>query len=346
MPTSSEVTTDTNPIVHLDTAWNKFWFTSNDPCILSVLRILSGVIALYFLLSYNQDLVHWFGPDGLLPTETVRQITGAASTAPSANRPVAFHISHLDYITSVNTLWISHVLAILVVMAFTVGLLTRLTSVLSFLILLAYVHRAPMIAGLMEPVLVMLVMYLCLGPAGAFLSVDAWRKSRASQGKKGDSERQAQNTQESIAANIARRLIQIHLAGLYLIMGLSKLGGDTWWVGQAVWWLIAHTESRLVDLTFLYRYEYLLNAWTHGVVLFELGFAILIWNRNLRPFLLWLGVVHWVAIALITGLMAFSAVMLVANLAFLEPRWLRRSLMNYLSRWRLLRAPVLRPDGA
>ena len=345
MPLPSEITPNISAVDRLGTAWNRFWFTTSDPCILSVLRILSGLIALYLLLSYNQDLVNWFGPHGLLPTETVGQITGAASTGPFTNRSFAFHVSHLDYITSENALWISHVLAILVVLAFTVGMLTRLTSVLSFLILLAYVHRAPIITGLMEPVLVMVVMYLCLGPAGACLSVDAWHKSRGRQ-TNGPSNGQRPQTQDSIAANISRRLIQVHLSGLYLTMGLTKLSGDTWWVGQAVWWLIAHTESRLVDLTFLFRYEYLLNAWTHAIVLFELGTGILIWNRSLRPLLLWLAVVHWVAVASITGLVGFSAVMLVANLAFIEPHWLRCNVTNHVTRWYEREDRSLRPSGA
>jgi hypothetical protein len=58
-------------------------------------------------------------------------------------------------------------------------------------------------------------------------------------------------------------------------------------------------------------------------VLFELGFALLIWNRAARPLLLALAVPMWLSLALVSGLTAFCAMMLVANLAFFAPSFLR-----------------------
>ena len=56
---------------------------------------------------------------------------------------------------------------------------------------------------------------------------------------------------------------------------------------------------------------------------FELGFAILIWIRLARPLLLGIAVVMWLTLALLTGQVAFSLMMLVANLSFCSPDWLR-----------------------
>ena len=121
---------------------------------------------------------------------------------------------------------------------------------------------------------------------------------------------------DSVAANISVRMMQVHISALYLMMGLTKLAGETWWRGDAIWWLAASTESRLWDLTFLHRFPLLINFWTHAVVAFELLFAILIWNRLVRPLLLWIGLVMWLSLAMVTGQVSFCVMMLIANLCF------------------------------
>jgi hypothetical protein len=63
----------------------------------------------------------------------------------------------------------------------------------------------------------------------------------------------------------------------------------------------------------------LVNAWTHAIVVFELLFGILIWVRPARPLLLGLAVVAWGLLALVTGQVAFCAMMVIANMCFLPP---------------------------
>jgi hypothetical protein len=87
-----------------------------------------------------------------------------------------------------------------------------------------------------------------------------------------------------------------------------------------MWWLIARSDSRLVDLTWLASHPYLINGWTQGVVILEIAFGLLIWNRFARPLLLAASVIHWILIGLVTGLLSFTAAMLVANLAFVAPQ--------------------------
>jgi hypothetical protein len=177
-----------------------------------------------------------------------------------------------------------------------------------------------MLSGPLEPVLTMLLVYLCLAPTGACLSVDAWlRRRRASTSPADDTSAPT----KSWTATLSLRLIQLHLAGLVLVMGLTMLAGETWWSGDAVWWLIAHTESRLVDLTFLSGVPLVINAWTHAIVLFELVFPLLIWNRLARPLLLAAAALVWVPLALVTGLLPFFASLLVASVAFVSPATIR-----------------------
>ena len=168
-----------------------------------------------------------------------------------------------------------------------------------------------MITGPFESVLTMLLFYLCWAPCGACWSIDrrlaAWKSPGA----------QDQGLPVSIGANISQRLMQVHLSALYLLMGLSMLAGEVWWAGEAVWWLVARGESRLVDLTFLDRHLILINLWTHAVVLFALLFGVLIWNSLARPLLLALSLLLWIPLALVTGLVSYCGLMLIAGLCFL-----------------------------
>ena len=102
-----------------------------------------------------------------------------------------------------------------------------------------------------------------------------------------------------------------------------KIAGSTWWQGSALWWLITRTEQRLVDLTWLHAYPFAVEFWTHAIVLFELVFALLIWNRTARPLLLGLSGLMWLSLALVTGKVVFCALLFVAGLAFVSPDAMR-----------------------
>ena len=285
--------------------WDRFWFTPSDAFPLSVIRVLTGLATLYYHGSFAADLTRWFGPDGLLTADTVQRLIG----------PAAFRFSPLFFTDSPTALWSCHVAGWVILAAFTAGWFTRVTNVLALFVVLSSVHRAPMLVGPFEPVLTMVLAYLCLAPSGAYLSVDRWRRTRQAE---------AAEAEPSLAANISLRLIQVHLAAFYLLMGLTMLAGQPWWSGEALWFLVARTESRLIDLTFLHLHPYVINAWTHAVVAFELLFGVLIWNRLARPLLLVLAVAIWIPLALVTGWLAFFAMLLIANLAFVPPAWLRQ----------------------
>jgi hypothetical protein len=287
--------------------WNRFWFEPADPRPCAVLRIAVGLLAIAHLLTMGIDLEMWYGRAGLLPPETVTALLGG-------NQTPNYHFSYLNYLTQPGELWIAHAAALAVAAAFTLGLLTRASGLLTAAAVLAYVHRAPMIAGHVEPVLVFLLLYLCVGPSGSALSLDAWIFKRG----KADAA-----DEPSMWANLSLRMIQVHVALFYLMMGLTKLYGDAWWGGFAIWHLAAQTQSRPLDLSFLRASEYTINFWTHAIVYFELAFPVLIWNRLARPLLVALSVLIWISLILATGLVTFGLTMIVANAAFLPAEWYR-----------------------
>lgn len=290
--------------------WNRFWFTPRDNYPLCVLRVIVGLAALYFVFSYSGDLVRWFGAGGMLPVSTILELD-QSNSAPGA---WSYRLSYLNYLRSPAELWVAHAAALVVLAMFTAGVFTRITSIASLVIVLSYIHRAPILISQFEPVLVMGLFYLCLAPAGARLSIDACLLRRKSD---------PPALRESWISGVVTRLFQLHLAGIYMMMGVTMLYGEAWWTGEGIWWLVARPESRLIDFTWLAGAPYLAHAWSHCIVLYSLLFGVLIWQPLARPLLLGLGVLHWLLLALATGLVPFCLLMLLLNAAYVSPAMLR-----------------------
>lgn len=286
----------------LGEGWTRFWFTPGDPIVLCAIRVLTGLVAVYLHATLFVDLVPLFGPQGLLPVAEISPIEAGT-------------FSYLNYLVTPAELFSVHALGLIVLLAFTVGFQTRIAAVLALVVFLSDVHRAPMITGRTEPLVAIVMCYLCLAPCGRYFSLD--RRLRG--------QRAIENllTPESgelfTSATIATRLLQIHFALWIAMMGLSKLMGDAWWSGLGVWWLISREQSRLVDFSWLYKTPKVLDIWTHLIVFFELVFPVLIWVPLARPLLLAAGVLVWTSLALVTGDFTFTFMLCIASLAFVSP---------------------------
>lgn len=299
----------------LGTAWNRFWYTPADPLPLGVMRLGAAAMALYVVLTYfPSDLQRFFTEDGLLPLETIGQYRGGA--------PV---FSYFAYLSAPRDLLAAHWIGVGVLVAYLLGIWSRITAVLAVAVVVSYFHRAPMLVGQLETLLAMVMVYLCLGPSGAYLSLDRWLRLRRR--AENAAQRLPERDTPSYSANIALRLIQLHLCLIYLMMGLSKLQGDAWWTGMSVWWLAARFETCPFDLLWLRDHPFLANAWAHVIVAFELVFPILIWNRWARPLLLAVAPVVFLLEAIPTGLFAWAVMMVIANFCFIPApalhAWLR-----------------------
>ncbi|WP_425617545.1 hypothetical protein NA78x_001225 [Anatilimnocola sp. NA78] len=283
--------------------WNHFWFTPASSQPLAIVRIGTGLLALAYFLSYWGDLTRWFATNGLLPPQTVERLT-------QQDGVINFNYTALKFATNPGELWVFEIIALVAATLLAAGVLSRISAIVTLAMLLSFVHRAPMISGFGEPLLAMLLFYLCIAPSGEWFSFDGWLKRR----RAGD--RVNETAKPSVMANIGIRLIQVHLAAFVLMMGLSKLSSEPWWTGDAVWYMIAQTTSRPVNLTSLRSSPFVINAWTHALLAFEFLFPVLIWNRLARPLLLGIGLVLWLSLALISGHVIFCLSLIVAASIF------------------------------
>ncbi|MEM9660424.1 MAG: HTTM domain-containing protein, partial [Planctomycetota bacterium] len=199
-------------------AWNQFWFTPVDPATLSLIRLLAGGMLFYTHLIWSLDLAAFLGPQGWIPADVVRDIKGDHWSMWS----VFFTIK------STWLLWTTHLLALATMACLAVGLFSRIAAVLAYVLAVSYAHRiTPGAFFGLDKTNCMLAMYLMLGPCGARYSLDRlWRLRR------GD----VDDPPKSVSANVALRLIQVHLCVMYLFTALAKLEGENWKAGTAVWW--------------------------------------------------------------------------------------------------------------
>jgi hypothetical protein len=126
-----------------------------------------------------------------------------------------------------------------------------------------------------------------------------------------------------VSANIAIRLLQVHMCIVYLFAGAGKLFGDSWWDGGAMWGALANYEYQSFDLTFLAAHPLVINFLTHLTVAWELSYAALVWPRLTRPIVILLAIPLHLGIALGMGMMTFGLVMLIGNVAFISPALVR-----------------------
>jgi hypothetical protein len=265
-----------------------------------------------------------------------------------------------------NPTWmmVLHGAFLVIAFLFAIGFCTRLTSVLAWLALLNYSQRNPTILFGADVMLNIVMLYLMIGPSGAALSVDRliarwWAKARPRvlgrwrafwarlRGKHPASEecqppdsRLSTRPVPLVSANVAIRLLQVHVCIIYLAAGLAKLAGAAWWDGTAVWRTLANYEFApmqyswyMAALRGLSRNEFLLRIFvtigTYFTLIFEISYAFLIWRKATRWLMLSMAMILHGGIVFFMGLKTFGFIMLVMNMAFLttaEAYWLARPL--------------------
>lgn len=320
-PKSAAESPADSPWAAVGLAWNEFWFSPADPRPLAAVRIATGVTLLLYVLSW-WNAPDWLGSNGLLPARATDAILDVQQMEEGTVVLRGLNVLG-DSPAVVTTMQVLLGLAAVLLAA---GCLTRVSAVAALLLFLWFAHRGTVVSGGSEPILAALLFYLAWSPCQLVWSVDAWwRQMRA-----GSDNKPAAPTGPSVlppaslVANIAQRLIQLHLACLVFAMVAAKLPGPVWWDGEAVWYLTANTLSRPVDLTFLRGKTLLINAWTHAIVLVEVLFPFAIWIRWSRGIVLAVAGIVWLSLPLLTGEWLFPFAMAAGLLAFFPADWFGR----------------------
>lgn len=361
-------------------SWCRFWFNPADPTLLGLVRICAGLMVLYVHLAYTFDLDVLIGRHAWLDLETITDFRQNIPILPPTTgwEPPPLEEPPLDpearqrwqedmqrwgidtrgacargrwitsiwfHITDPGWIRVLHGCFLLAMVLFTLGVATRVTSVLTWLIALSYIQRAHTSLFGMDTIMIIVLLYLMMGPSGAALSVDrlvaryrATRRALAT----GQPVPVRFRPEPSVSANLALRLLQVHLCIIYMASGLSKLQGQTWWSGTAVWGTMANYEFSPLHLPFYqwalqmisqhrWLWEVMTTSLTLFTLVFEISFAYLVWLPRWRWLMILAAVGLHLGIAIFMGLVTFSLMMMTLLLAFVPPeavyrmlRWLGR----------------------
>jgi hypothetical protein len=327
--------------------WNDFWFRPADPATLGMVRICTGLILLYVHLTCAAWILDFVGPEAWVDQEAIAKLRdpqALAKHAPEgAATPQALHesksyaFSLWFWITNPTIIVILHSVFLLALLTFTLGLCSRISSIVVWMGHLSYIQRSHDIWFGMDTIVLMITLYLMFAPTGATLSLDRLiQRLRAARGALAVPMRGAllldPPAQPSWTGNAVIRLIQVHMAIVYLWAGLSKLQGAQWWNGVAGYRTMMVPEFRIFSLDWLAEaapdwITLLVSSFvTYFTLIFEIGFVFLVWNRKLRPLVLFSALLLHLGIGLFMGLGAFAMIMLTGCMAFVEPSSMRRFL--------------------
>ena len=289
------------------TRFHDFWFAERDPRDLAAMRITLGVLVLSWWLALTPDLGMWFTFDG--PNDPVL-----------LERKI-WRIGLLEGL-SLPGMRAVHLLGVLVICAYTVGIATPVMNVLLTVLMVAYYHRSPWIQNGGDRLLRIFVFYMCFTDSGRAWSVDAWLRGGTS----------------SASPVFSARLIQIQLAIMYLYTGMAKIPGHTWEQGTAVYYsLMDGGYSRFPwvwESLFAYapiRGVFAVLTWT--TIVWEILFAPLVLFRSGRYLALALGVAIHLGIFATIAVGVFSLSTLWGYLAFLPEGWAAWTLCRGQQLW-------------
>jgi hypothetical protein len=324
-------------------AWTRFWFQPADPVGLHVIRLLAGVLFLAWLLPFAGHVHELFGLEGWFDQQAY---TEAAQLPDFAMQPLGWSIlypigSNQALLTSVY--WAS----LGVLLLFTLGIWTRLTGVLTWLIVASFTTN-PAVSYDGDALLIILsfylmIGYLLLGQRSGGLSAAARLLGSTESLLLG---RQRGRPQPSTGANLALRLLQVHFAIVVLTSGLHKTQFGDWWAGVALWYPLnmpfetSLEQARSVSgdpqvyLAILSTAAYVALAW-------QITFPLFAWRPRWWPVLVGGAAVSWAAMILIYRLPLLGPALFIGCLSFVSAAGWHR-LLDWLAR--RLPARLIRRD--
>ncbi len=285
-------------------SWRVFFFTAADPAPLGVIRIIVGLLAIWSFATIGIDLGASVGSDGWADVESLHRFWADwKHGAPSWSLWLVVPDRWL------RPVWVA---GLIILALFTIGLFSRLAAILTWLVMVSTVQRTPVLFFGFDQALLTWLMYLAAtGSSGQSWSVDRWLVRRRGGPLRPPS---------TVSANLALRLIQLHLCLIYASAGLAKLRGKSWWDGTAALIILVTPEYRVRDLTWLAAFPSVVYLLTHLTIALELFYPILVWVRLLRPIVVVGMILLHAGIELTLGLTEFSLAMIAGNFAFLPSR--------------------------
>jgi Vitamin K-dependent gamma-carboxylase len=285
-------------------AWDHFFFSPQSPVPIGLFRIFWGICVFVKILLLHSDWLNWYGVHGWVTLQTMQVVEPGIRL-------------NLFTVMPQDDRWIAAFFWVFLgcVLLLTMGLWTRLLTVVVFLCLTSIDQRNLLMLHGGDTFLRCAGFFLMFAPAGAAFSLD--RLIAIRRGK--------QDPQMKPRAPWAQRIIQLELALLYLTSFFWKLKGHTWLNGTALYYVIhLHSIARF-PLPHWIQATPMLRAGAWFTLALEFSLGTLIWSRRFRYPLLLVGLLFHLSIEYSFNLPMFEWDVLTAYILFVDPvdldRW-------------------------
>lgn len=284
-------------------SWNTFWFKPQLPTPVALFRIAVGLITicLYFLTRSNAH--DFYGPTGLVSAATMTQWWGSA---PQFN---------MLWFLPNGTDTVDHLLtALLIVGIFlTVGLISRISALSVFIILLTLDSRNHFVFHPAFALLRVMALYLSMSHCGDEFSIDNIIRRK----RKG-------NNQVIESSPWAQRLMQLQIIAVYWGALSYQLNGSAWLDGSAVYYATHLTEFQRFPIPICDNLT-ACQVIGIGTMLIELSLCTLIWVKEVRYWVLLAGLALHMGIEYsMVFIPLLQPLMISSYLLFIDPNDLNK----------------------
>jgi hypothetical protein len=282
-------------------AWKQFFFEPQSPVPICIFRILYGLMVTATLLLLHADWLTWYGAHSWASLATMLKVQPGArlnlfTLIPGNDKEIQLFF------------WFFLLFAILL----TIGLWTRVSSVIVFVCLTSLQQRNLFILHSGDTFLRVTGFFVMFAPAGVAFSVDRLLRG-----------------QEPAMRQYPpwpQRMIQFELALLYFVSFCWKSMGESWVDGTALYYVTHLTEIQRFPLPAFLDQLWILKLGSWFAMALEFSLGVLIWFKELRYPLLVLGLLFHLSLEYAFNIPLFQWDVLCAYVLFVDAGHLERAL--------------------
>ena len=291
-------------------------FGYGSPVTMGLFRLVFGGITFLTLVMTMIDWKAWYTETGYIPSAILERWNGDI-----------FRFNLLSGVTNPTVTFVFYLLIVVAALLTTVGLWTRVSSIVLLLGVTSLHHRAPDILHSGDTLIRAMLLYIAVAPSGAAVSLDRYFALKRGLAPEEPPE----------VSLWPQRMMQIQVAILYLTTVWHKSFGEWWLNGTATWYPINLTEfDRFPVPEFLDKQPFLALT-TYGTLLTELALATLVFAKPLRKWVLLCGLILHAGIEYRMNIPMFAFTMTATYLVFYEGREVAAWAERLASRYEFLR---------
>jgi uncharacterized membrane protein YphA (DoxX/SURF4 family) len=279
--------------------WNKFFYSTTDATALCLFRIMLGFFLFLNGISLVEDFHEWYGigDSALVP---LRESLTFYSN---------FRINIFSWLSPIeSSAWFVLVLYIFTSFCIMIGLKTRLSTIVCFILLVSLQNRNYSILNSGDTLMRCMLFLMMFAPAHVKYSLDSFLR------------RKQGITYSSEISILTIRLMQLQFSLVYLATTLFKLKGYDWVDGTAVYYTSRLINFQRIVLPIVFDYPFLIKFATWSALFIEFAMGTLVWFKELRIPVLLAGLLLHLGIEVSMSIGFFEWVMIGGYVLFLEPR--------------------------